>query len=332
MEVFNKYTSIQNYKAAEKDFLKNLGRGSLDKPTVKLKGTVKVHGTNAGINIKKNSVTAQSRNRSISIDDDNAGFASFVEENKDKFASLSGNICEDETLTIFGEWCGGNIQKCVGVTGMPKSFIVFGVQIFNDNEEGFIDCDIDHVINDLKNDIDNLYSILDFKTFEYTLDMNSQESIDWISELTLTVEKECPVAKVLNPDGNLVGEGVVWEGVFNNCVLRFKHKGEKHRRGSGSKKLKVSNNFTDEQMQAIAIFSSIAMTKDRLLQGKEYISEMFGEAENPKHTGDFIKWFMKDILKECAIEIESLEKDHGVTFKMVQGDIAKTARNFYLNG
>jgi len=332
MTTFIKYPSIQNLKNATHDLMKNCGLSSLNLPTINLKGTVKIHGTNAGICIRKDSVTAQSRNRIITPEDDNAGFASFVKEHEDVLSELKGHVSEDETLVLFGEWCGGNIQDGVGVTDMPKTFVVFSCRIYEDGSEGVFECDNNHITECIKNRFNgSLYSIKDFKTFEYTLDLSSQESINGLNDFTLAVEKECPVALALNPEGNLVGEGIVWEGFYKDCLFKFKHKGDKHQRGSGSKSVKVKTSLSDSQLKAVKDFLEIAVSNDRLLQGKEYLTEIGLDCEAVENTGEYIKWFMKDINKECKAELEDLYSNHQVELKTFQGDMVKVVRNFYLN-
>ena len=59
---------------------------SIPKPTLVFKGTVKLHGTNAGVCYNhQQGIWAQSRSRVITPVKDNAGFAFFVENNKQTF-------------------------------------------------------------------------------------------------------------------------------------------------------------------------------------------------------------------------------------------------------
>ena len=110
---------------------------TLTKPTLTFKGTVKLHGTNAGVCYNKvDGIWYQSRENIITPEKDNAGFAFFAESNLGSFMALINIIHLKEnldtsknTVTIYGEWCGGNIQKGVGITNLPKSFFIFGVKI-----------------------------------------------------------------------------------------------------------------------------------------------------------------------------------------------------------
>ena len=54
-----------------------------------------------------------------------AGFATWVAQNIKYFAYLKG----DRNLTIFGEWCGSNIQKGVAVSQIGRKVLaVFAIQ------------------------------------------------------------------------------------------------------------------------------------------------------------------------------------------------------------
>ena len=91
---------------------------------------VKLHGTNAGVQITPSGeIAAQKRTGVLRVFDplndpfkkrtqvitseaDNAGFAAWVEKNGSYFSQLKGN----SHLTIFGEWCGSGIQKGVAIS------------------------------------------------------------------------------------------------------------------------------------------------------------------------------------------------------------------------
>src|SRR3989304_5339173 len=112
---------------------------SIPKPTLKFKGSVKLHGTNAGVSYNsQDGIWVQSRENIITPQQDNAGFAFFVESRKEVFLDMMRTVqmnnkifIEDESLTIsiFGEWAGKGIQKGMGITNLEKSFFIFGVKI-----------------------------------------------------------------------------------------------------------------------------------------------------------------------------------------------------------
>lgn len=326
--MFFKYPSIDQLKQVKYDLQKIVGVGNL--PKLSLTGTVKIHGTNGGVTITRDEdLFVQSRNRVLTKDSDNAGFCNFVEGNYDYFESTRQKLCnqysELDIFTIYGEWCGGNVQKGVGVTGMEPTFIIFSVR-GRENEEGDpIYIPLDAILSSPEN---NIFKITDFKQFSYDLDLSCEDSIKGLQDITLSVEEECPVAKALNPEGNLVGEGLVWTTNYNGKHFKFKHKGEKHARGGGSRKVKASESYSEQQIEAINRFCEKALSEDRLLQGVEYLQEMELDA-SAKNTGSYLKWVNQDICKEMKIEIDELEEIHGILWKKLSKKITNSAREFY---
>jgi len=79
--------------------------------------TEKIDGTNAAIVIENGIVKAQSRNRFITPDDDNFGFARWVDANKDALVATLGEGRH------FGEWFGKGIQRGYGMH--RKMFALF---------------------------------------------------------------------------------------------------------------------------------------------------------------------------------------------------------------
>lgn len=67
--------------------------------------TEKIDGTNAAIGITDEGIYAQSRRRIITPEDDNAGFARWVQANKEQIIELLGPGLH------FGEWWGSGIQR-----------------------------------------------------------------------------------------------------------------------------------------------------------------------------------------------------------------------------
>jgi hypothetical protein len=81
--------------------------------------TEKIDGTNASVTITEDGeIYAASRNRWITVDDDNYGFAKWVEDNKSDLMSLGVG-------THFGEWWGQGIQRDYGLN--EKRFSLFNV-------------------------------------------------------------------------------------------------------------------------------------------------------------------------------------------------------------
>ena len=278
------------------------------KPTLTFKGTVKLHGTNAGVSFTSgyepdSSVYwIQSRENIITPEKDNAGFAFFVESKKHVFKKFVDQINASSfydfrynTVTIYGEWAGGNIQKGVGICNLPKSFFIFGVKVTphtSTEEEQKTKPAFWIPSHYLKSPEDNIYNIEDFQTWEMEIDFNYPELVqNKLGELTLAVEEECPVAKAFGFSG--IGEGIVWSVNYNGVVHRFKVKGELH----SSSKVKKLASVDTEKINSIKEFVDYAVTESRFNQG---IEKTFPNNEpiDVKKMGELMKWIVNDIIKE----------------------------------
>ena len=87
--------------------------------------TEKLDGTNAQIYIDDTmtNIYAGSRNKWISPDDDNAGFAKWVQKNRDELIKLGPG-------SHFGEWWGAGIQRTYGLK--EKRLSLFNVSRWGD--------------------------------------------------------------------------------------------------------------------------------------------------------------------------------------------------------
>ncbi|TXG80044.1 MAG: hypothetical protein E6R13_08895 [Spirochaetes bacterium] len=275
---------------------------SLPKPVLTFKGTVKLHGTNAGVSFNESGYWAQSRENIITPEKDNAGFAFFVESKKEVFNKLFREIQENtnvsyehNTVTIYGEWCGGNIQKGVAITNLPKSFFIFGVKVtpHTTSEEELKQKPAYWIPSHyLKSPEDNIYNIEDFQTWTLDIDFNMPQLVqNKLSELTIAVEEECPVGKAFGFSG--IGEGIVWSCEYQGVVHRFKVKGEKH----SSSKVKTLANVDVEKIESIQKFVDYAVTESRFNQA---IENVFPNEEpiDTKKLGDVIRWVVNDVIKE----------------------------------
>lgn len=277
-------------------------------PKLKFKGTVKLHGTNAGIVLYKDrSMNFQSRERVLSLEQDNAGFMLAMMGKDLNF--LFDGVEFTEYIAVYGEWCGGNIQKSVAINGIPKMFVIFGykvdgiyVDVFpQSNEQG-------------------IYNINQFTTYDIEIDFENPELIqNKLIELTIEVENECPVGKYFGVSG--IGEGIVFTSV-DDATLKFKSKGEKH----SSSKVKTLNAVDTESLEGLKEFVELAVTENRLEQGLQYLQEMGLSLEN-KSTGDFLSWVVKDVIKEETDTIVANQFD----VKRIKSAVGVKARMWFLN-
>jgi hypothetical protein len=184
---------------------------SIPLPTLTFRGTVKIHGTNAGIgyDFSTGEYWTQSKESIITPEKDNAGFSTYVYKNKDFYTELckklqqyltdlSFDLSTYQGIVMFGEWCGGNIQKNVAVNQLPKMFVVFGAKLIsNDEEVGNYHLSDDVLIDVCVNNPDiNFYNIWTFGYWDIKIDFANPLLIqNELVAITEQIEKECPVGK-----------------------------------------------------------------------------------------------------------------------------------------
>ena len=308
---------------------------SLPKPKLKFLGTVKLHGTSAAILWNEVSgMWSQSRGNIITPQSDNAGFAWFAESKKEVFLSLIDVIKTkfniDTTLNTIGvymEWAGGNIQKNVGICNIDKTAFIYGVKIspFNDvDDENSSAYWVDY--SDLRSNENRIYNMLDFKTFEIEIDFNRPEiAQNLIIDLTMEVERECPVSKDFGFD-NTIGEGIVFTHLGENGVrMFFKSKGEKH---AGVSKVKTLKRVDDVKVNKCIEVAEKVTPNWRL---EQMLTETFdlinGGQLDVKKTGDFIKSVVNDIIKEETITIS----ENDLELKDITKYVSQIAKEFFFN-
>lgn len=279
-------------------------------PVLKFTGTVKLHGTNAGIvKYADNRLEFQSRERILSIEEDNANFMS--EMLKIDVSFLFKNIEFNDYCAVYGEWCGGSIQKGVAINALPKMFVIFGIKA----DDKWIE-----LPKDLHANSKQIFNILQFPTFDVEIDFNEPELIqNRLIELTNEVEKSCPVGKFFGIDG--IGEGIVFTAE-NDQNLKFKSKGEKH----SVTKVRKLNAIDTELMSSIKEYVESVVTENRLEQGITFFVENNIEIDS-KNTGQFLSWIVRDVLKE---EYDTL-LDNNFDEKKVKNAIVSKARMWFLN-
>jgi hypothetical protein len=281
-------------------------------PTLEFMGSVKLHGTNASVCKSGTEYWCQSRNNIITPDADNAGFAAWAYQQD--LDSLFSQIPAD-VVVVYGEWCGGNIQSGVAISGLPKMFVIFKILadgVWLSPEQ----------VKKVKTDF--TYNIWDFQTWSISIDFDRPGLIqNKLIELTEAVERECPVGKAFGSIG--VGEGIVWTCVtpgYSSSRFTFKVKGEKH----SVSKVKVLAAVDVEKVGSVNEFVDNTLTEARLNQGLEFLREQ-GLAVDQTSTGAFLKWIVGDILKEETDTMEASLLDK----KDVTGVLSKKAREWFFS-
>ncbi|HVI40101.1 MAG TPA: RNA ligase family protein [Anaerovoracaceae bacterium] len=298
--------------------------------TVRYRGKVKLHGTNAAVQIAGDgSVVAQSRTTILTPTSDNAGFAKWVESNKDAWAQTRENFLKaDQTMVVFGEWCGPGIQKGVAVNNIPnKIFAVFAVQVLP-GDELIVQPDL---ISGLIKSVPNTYVLpwygsevdVEWLTSSETL----QKTADAINVMVAEVEKCDPWVKdTFNVEGT--GEGLVFyplshlgRKAFGD--LCFKAKGDQHKVVHAKAPAQVD----PEKAANAEAFAALVLTDARLEQGTRAVSADGEFTFEIKNVGKFIGWVSKDVEKETKAELEA----SGMEWKQVAKVVGDRARVWYLN-
>lgn len=296
-------------------------------PKLTFRGTVKLHGTNAGIIYTWNpekfmyEFHAQSRTNIITPTSDNAGFAAFAHTiNTEMLLSQVMKAVPNlgytpEVVKIYGEWCGGNIQKGVALNGLEKMFVIFAIKI----DEMWLD---DNSLSNIKIPESRVYNILDYPTYDIEIDFNNpKEAADKLAEFTTAVEKECPVGKAFGKVG--VGEGIVYHCItkgWEGSRYWFKIKGDDHKVSKTKEKVPVNIERVNSMNELIENF----LTEARLFQGISYLKEN-GLELSQKSTGSYLKWIYEDIIKE---ELDTI-MGNGFEPKEISGPISNKARKWF---
>lgn len=319
--IFNKYGKTKQFRDVVKDVQQHCKHKNIPLPTVELYGTVKLHGTNAGIGYRLTTdlLWAQSRERIITPEDDNAGFAKYVETNKEFFKDLMADMCIRFNVTeamIYGEWAGGSIQSGVAIAKLEKQFYIFAMKVYAGS---YVDGNGETVkvwqdaITYCEPEKPFKY-IWDFEHFHETLNLNNPSAIqNRLVELTMQVEEKCPVAAAQGVEG--IGEGIVWQFSFDGVPYMFKTKGEKH----SVSKVKTLAEITPEELARIAAAADAVdtfATTARLDQGFDKLREL-GLTVEMKNLGAYLKWVCNDILEEDGGIIDAAMLDRKLLMKKV---------------
>lgn len=295
---------------------------NLPKPTIVFSVQTKLHGTNGCVVVNRDGeIAVQSRNRFLSYQSDNCGFYAWVMERKEAFLDIAKSLfkwIEDEfdTVYIYGEFAGKNVQKGTAISELEKSFFIFDAVTLNSREKTK-----KNLVMLKSQKLYNIFNVIERQDRVITIvvDFNHPEnSIDTIEKFTQEVEDRCPVAASFGIDG--IGEGIVCKGYYGNDVVMFKSKGEKY------KVTKVNATTTAEEVDLTDIneFVEATVTDNRLNQGLDYLREM----DKPilmKSAGDFIKWVMNDVFKEEA-DIIAAKK---LNIPNLKKEISKKAIEFF---
>lgn len=309
-----------------------------DRPVMQFQGTVKLHGTNAGIRLTGigQKPTALARGRVLSVNSDNYGFAMFLESiPQEIFDRLYTDLVSEESrgrpLTVFGEWCGQGIQGGVALSQTKKHFVIFAAAFDNDEVDPnvpeehqaklkYVPFDGNLHFNDK-----NIYNIGQIPKYNVEIDFgkgNQDELVDLLTKLVEEVEAECPWAKQMFEVSG-IGEGLVFESAAEpgNSFWTFKIKGEKHAVRQGRDRNRVVA-IDVEKVENVNQCVDIILTENRMQQMVDDNQFDF----DPKNIGPFLKAVCVDCVKE---EIDVIV-ENGLEWDDVQKVVTTRARNWFL--
>ena len=282
-------------------------------PTLTFHGTVKLHGSNAGIRKESDGFYPQSRNRDLTPTSDNMGFAKYVANLPD---DLLPSLMEGVDI-IYGEWCGPGVQNGVALNQLSeKIFVVFAAKaggLWVSNEK----------LAQIESEENGIFNILNekFPKYEIQIDFNDAwKAAKQLGDLTLPVGESCPFGKALEVEG--AGEGIVWTcSDIPGSRFWFKTKTEHHQeRTTKAEKPSIAPEVFEDTIK----FAYETCSEARLQKGIDYLKEDH-DVLTRKQTGIFIKWITADIAREeqDTIAASSFE------WKAATGFIGKNARNWY---
>ncbi|PRQ09749.1 RNA ligase family protein [Enhygromyxa salina] len=304
---------------------------------VTYRGTVKLHGTNAGVVCSPDALVVQSRSRVITVEQDNAGFAAWMADPEritavrtiEASVRAAAGLDAATPVTLYGEFVGPGIQKGTAINGLPtRQWVVFAARLLKEESEhdaGYLDAigpfgDAHAAVG--------IYSVFDAPTHELTVDFELRrtltEAASQAEELTAAVEAKCPWGARFGIEG--IGEGLVWTPIgphWGNTNLYFKTKGEKHKGTKGSKGAAVQ--IDPEVLAGIEAFIEFAVTDNRLEQGLDSLNEQ-GHTIEMKNMKYFLQWVGQDVKRECSSDLEA----SGLDWKAVSRALTVKAREFYI--
>lgn len=288
---------------------------TVELPTVTFQGHVKLHGTNAAIVFNDDgSFYCQSRENVITEEKDNAGFAHWVHKEGHKIWSKVPFWIGHKTV-VFGEWCGGSIQKGVAINGLDKMFVVFGMKIVDE-----FDNSTWRDSSEIFDQTLGIYHITRVPGYTIEVDLNRPDkAIETMTQWVDEIDQECPFAKSFGITGH--GEGIVFRPIdAHGFDCAFKCKGEAHTKSKIKKLPTVDVAKMDSIQQAVETHCH----EDRLEQGWGVVIQ--SEADKvPQKIADFIRWVVNDIWEEEGDSIRASD----ITRKDIGAAVSKKAARWF---
>lgn len=293
-------------------------------PVIHYGSKIKLHGTNAGIRISGCQVQAQSRNRDITPDQDNCGFAAWVEETREFWSKWDHPGTSD--AVIFGEWAGPGVQGGAQAEAVSKldrkHFFVFAIYEPAADVYWTDPLAIGVMLGRIGDLPIRVLPWIDQGPVDFNAGASLEQFAAAISNgAELIGEHDLYIAKEFGIAGT--GEGLVFMPTDRApgsefAAATFKVKAEAHR----VRKTKAAASAGFQLPDSIAELAASFVTPARCEQA---LREIGGVAERPR-MGEFLKWIGGDVKKESAGELEAAGSD----WKKVSGIVSKHAAAWFL--
>lgn len=305
-------------------------------PKIQAIATEKIHGTNASVCYSTpDGFWVQKREGLCTVEEDNAACAFYAEQNKDAWIAIIYNLAIEygvnlntHIITVYYEWCGGNIQKNAAVSGLDKMGIIFRhfkVSPIEPSETEFAvwyetkigDKWIDNVAS-------RIFNISNFPTYEIEIDfeqplLSQNKMVDLVENV---IEPNSPVGRQFGVENN-IGEGVVVSFIYKGEMYQFKVKGSKH---AGSSKVKTLKPVDDVKLQKIQEVAQQVTPAWRLEQMFVKVNDTLNcGVPTMQNMGAFLKEVNQDIIKEESDVMAAA----GLEPKEVFPVVARIARQWY---
>ena len=329
-----------HYQNKDKDGLAFYNRLAVP-PRIVAHASEKIHGTNAAVCYTEGEFWIQSRNKIITVAEDNAGCAAFIEHSKQAWLDIlhilikENNIdTSDKIVSIFFEWAGGNIQKISAISGLEKQAIIF--QHFKvsprEKEPAKPDNEINSFWLETRSDTcgwvgapqNNIHNVMKHTHWMFAIDFANTDHIqNMMLEYIDKIEHDSPFGKAMGIKGN-TGEGMVVTFDYLGSLHRFKVKGAKH----SATKVKVLPPVDEELEQIKRDFAAYACSAQRLEQAWQAVFGISNESAEPsiQLLGSFLRWVHSDIVKE---ESDILDYN-GLTKQDVNKNISLIAKTWFI--
>jgi hypothetical protein len=309
---FNKFPSLEAFGQVWRN-----QSALINGPVIEYGSKIKLHGTNAAIRCEGGEVFAQKRTSDVTVEEDNAGFARWLEPHKASWVLDP----EQPPVTYFGEWAGPGVQKGDSVSQLDeKYFFIFAIKVGDtmlvdpEDIEGLLPDDVDSPT------LDNVL-VLPWHT-KITIDFSDPVGVDAqmikLSEMAEEIGDVDPfILKTFEMEGP--GEGMVFVPLSGGTLEHFASFAFKVKATRHTVKQKTRPASRDIVVPAgVAEFVEMFVTPNRCEQA---LTEACGDVADRSNIPNFLKWLGGDVKKESVHEMA----DAALEWKDVSGAVTKAA-------